>query len=406
MICHGPNAPSDIDNFIRLISCKIATYCWYSISLKDMRAILFLWLGFILISGCSSDNTSETVASNMEQADSDPLEEIVYSDTIRSFTDVGDFEFNGPSTYDTSITIEGKTYRLHLECELLKNQRVKEVDKYESEGILYVNTIVGYQARYRFALFQGEKLLFNRTLKKEDLKESCYPLVLQSDACLPDFVSYNKAFKSLVFHIPIHLNESCWSANALVVIDMNGNVKFVDELSEGGGNHSNYEVQFTPGNQHMISSAKIHHASGKKINLDNKSTRILGVDIFDECLFTVYEYDAKKHPKNAYIVDYEGKTHLNFHYQCVGGGMGYHFPREFVNGNYYFFDEENKRLIKLKKGKSWSYQFLPFSGMKEFDGEIRSGEIPFTVQTEIHDYAFFLDTRSNKLRKTTPIEYY
>ncbi len=406
MICHGPNAPSDIDNFIRLISCKIATYCWYSISLKDMRAILFLCLGFILISGCSSDKTTETVASNTEQADSDSLEEIVYSDTIRSFTDVGDFEFNGPSTYDTTITIEGKKYRLHLESELFQNQRVKTVDKFESEGRLHINTYVGYQGRYRIALYQGEKKLFDRTLKKEDFEDAIYSLVIESDAYLPELITYNSAFKSLVFHVPYYISETCWSTNALLVMDLKGKVKFVDGLDVSMGNFSNYYVQFSPSKKHMISGGGIHHANGKYVDLSKKSSSLMGIDVFSSCLLAVYEYDAKKHPKNAYLVDYEGKTLLNFHYQCVGGGMGYHFPREFVNGNYYFFDEENKRLIKLKKGKSWSYQFLPFSGMKEFDGEIRSGEIPFTVQTEIHDYAFFLDTRSNKLRKTTPIEYY
>jgi hypothetical protein len=373
-----------------------------------MRYIFILALITLSFARCGSNTSSEKVAETERQTDAnaDLVETKSYKDTVYNFTDVGDFEFNGPKSSDQNIIINGTEYLLYTECELLKNQRVKETSKYDSEGTLFMSTVVGYQARYRFTLFQGKKKIFDRTLKKEDLKEACYDLVLQSDAFLPEFVSYNSAFKSLVFHIPIHLNESCWSANALVVIDLNGNVKFVDELSEGGGNHSNYEVQFTPSNQHIISASKIHHASGKKIDMNNKSTRILGIDLMDNYLFAVYEYDEQKHPKNAYLTDYEGKTLLNFQYVPVGGGMGFHFPHEFVNGNYYFFDEENKRLIKLKKGKKWSYQFLPFYEMDEFDENTRIGEIPFFIQTEVREYHFYLDTRTNKLRKVTPAEFY
>lgn len=370
-----------------------------------MRAILFLCLAFLLFSGCSSNKTSEPVASNSEQADLDTLEEIVYSDTIRNFTDVGDFEFNGPSTYDTTITIEGRTYRLHLESELFQNQRVKTVDKFESDGKLYIHTYVGYQGRYRIALYQEEKKLFDRTLKKEDFEDAIYSLVVESDAYLPELIAYNSAFKSLVFHVPFYLSETCWSTNALLVMDLNGKVKFVDGLDVPMGNSSNYFVQFSPSKKHMVSGSGIHHANGKYVDLSKKSSSLMGIDVFSNCLLAVYEYEEGKHDKNAYLVDYEGKKLLNFRYEGWTGGLGYHFPYEKVHGNYYFIDEVNKRLIRLKKGKVWSYQFLPFSSMKEFDGKIRIGEIPFSIQTEIHSYQFYLNAQTNKLRKTTPIEY-
>lgn len=371
-----------------------------------MRNMLILASGLILFLGCGTDQNSTSVKIKTEQADLNPIEKTIYSDTVVNFTNVGDFEFNGPTISDTNIVINGISYRLHLECELLKNQRIKTVDKFGADGKLHISTYIGYQARYRFALFQGEKKVFDRTLKKEDFKNSIYSLVVESDAYLPELVTYNEAFKSLVFQVPFYIDGSCSATQALLVMDLAGDVKIVDYLSMPSGSSANYDVQFSTNKKHILSSSTIYHANGKQIDLATKPTNQMGAEVFEDCVFAVYEPDERKHPKNAYLLDFEGKTLLNFPYEGWTGALGYHFPLKKVHGSHYFIDEENKRLIKVKKGKTWSYQFLPFSSMREFDGEIRSGEIPFLIQTEIHAYQFFLDARTNKFRKITPNEFY
>lgn len=369
-----------------------------------MKFILPFLLSLVLFASCEPDNDSKQEQEIQAEEKADSLEETTYTDTVLSFTDVHEFEFSGPKSTDETITIDGKKYRLHLECELLKNQRLSDTEKFGSDGTLHINTYVGYQAKYRFTLFQGEKIIFDHTLKKEDFKESIYSLVLESDAYLPELVTYNAAFKSLVFYVPFYIEGSCWATNALLVLDMNSKVKFVDELSTPMGNSRNRDVQFSPSKKHMISYSAIHHADGKHVKLGNKSTSIMGTNVFSDCILAVYEYEKGKHDKNAYLLDYEGKTLLNFRYEGWTGALGYHFPFKKVHGNYYYIDETNKRLIQLKKGKTWSYKYFPFSGMKEFDGMLKSGEIAFFFQTETQRYHYFLDVRSMKIRKITPKE--
>lgn len=372
---------------------------------------VFLTLLFLLVS-CSGDaeNTDKKV-NNVEQEDvvediSELDPEVSYTDTIHEFYGLPDddyYYFGNSDSHDTLITIKNKQYRLHVECELDRNQRVLRNAKYPNGDKLYMSSIVGYQAYYTFSLFDGTKQLFKRKLNKEDFKEADYWLVVTSDAYLPNFIQYNPRFDALIFQVPFYIDGSCSVSDALLVMGLEGKVKTVDYLSSPSGHNTSNDIQITPDKRHLITSSYIHNSDGTKRSFIKKGLIHMGTDVFDDCLLVVYEYDAKTQPKNAYLQDYAGKTLLNFKYQGWTGGLGFYFLYRKIKNAYYFIDEDNKYLIKVRKenGK-WKSTNLPFSSMQEFDGNQAANEVEVDLTTEVTRFTFYINTENGKIRKVTP----
>lgn len=359
---------------------------------------------FFLFIRCSSDTDSPTV-SNPKIGLDDPIEEInkvIYTDTIHQFYGISEyhtFTFNKAS-YDSLISINDKIYRLYVECELDSNQRVAFNDSYSDGGKLYSTTQIGYQGYYNFSLFDGDKQVFRRKLTKEDFKESVYSWVVASDAFLPKLVEYNSAFNAFIFACPFHIEGSCSSTEALLVLGLDGKVQLVDYLSSPSGNSTNWNVQFSPDHKALVSNSAIHFPNGKSINFDGKPTYILGTDVFDDCLLVVYDYNEKKHPKNAYLKDYKGKTLLNFKYTGWTGALGYSFLYKKVQSAYYFIEDDQRHLLQLKKenGK-WKKTLLPFSNMEEFDGNEHPNDQMVDLSTEGKRFIFYFDASNAEIRK-------
>lgn len=372
-------------------------------------ALLFLVV-YLLISSCSTeikDTKEQGIETETEKERSEVKEDqLIYSDTTHTFSDVGEFYSFERKIEDTLISIKGKKYRLRLECQLDQNKRLIHNESYPDKTVLHQYTTVGYQAHFEISLFDKETLVFKSKLTKEDFKEAYYGLVLESGAHLPQFVQYNKAFNSLVFQVPFYINDSDVMCDALLVIGMNGKTKIVDHLSSASGNSANHNVQITPNQLYLLSRNSIYSPDGNSVDFaENSKSNLLGTDLFDDCILVVYEFDKTTHPKNAYLKDYSGKTLLNFKYEGWTGALGYSFLREKVKNAFYFIDEQNKRLIQVEKvNNKWIYVNLPFSGMSEFDGNQQATEHLLDLSTEITDFIFYLDTTSGKIRKITPPE--
>lgn len=367
--------------------------------------VLFLTLLVLLLS-CSEDaeNVVEEVAAidNIDEQSSE-VPETIYTDTIHHFMDLSDFDFNGPNSYDTIISINEKRFRLNVESELDSSKRILFNEKYPENNTLHQYTTVGYQGYYTISLFNGNKTVFKTKLTKEDFKKAYYGLVIESGAYLPQLVQYNKSFNAFIFQVPFYINDSDVMCDALLVIGLDGKVKIVDHLASSSGNSANYSVQFTKNQSSIISRNSIYHSDGSSIDFSkNSKSNLMGTDIFDDCLLVVYDYDSEKHPKNAYLKDYKGNTLLNFEYTGWTGALGYSFLRKKVKNAYYFIDEGNKRLIRVRKtnGK-WNYTNLPFSNMSEYDENQRINEVEVDLSTEISQFFFYIDTVSGKIRKST-----
>lgn len=365
--------------------------------LLAFTAVLFLFVG------CSGD--AEKGVEDIDEAKSveeeiPEIEKLVYSDTIHQFTGLADFDFTGKQKYDTLILMNGKRFRLNVECELDSSKRIIFNENYPENHILYQYTTVGYQAYYNFSLYDGTKTIFRTKLSKEDFKKAYYGLVIESGAYLPQFLHYNKSFNAIVFEVPFYINESDVICNALLVIGLDGKVKIVDHLASSSGNSANYSVQMTKDKSSLISRNSIYHSDGNSVDFTkNSKSSLMGTDVFDDCLLVVYDYDSKKHPKNAYLKDYNGKTLLNFEYTGWTGGLGYSFLRKKVKNAYYFIDEVNKQLTRLRKenGK-WNYRNLPFSNMEDYDDVKRASEVEVDLTTETAPFVFYIDTVSGKIR--------
>ena len=369
-----------------------------------MKLPFVFLLVFFLFIRCSDEATVDPeVPEVILEEFPEQIDEVKYSDTVHHFSDRGEFYSYGSDSYDTLISIKQKKYRLHLESRLSPDVRILHNENVPDGDILHCYSSVSYQGFYTFSLFQGEKKVFKINLTKEDFKKAEYGLVLISDAYLPQFIEYNNAFDALIFEVGFNAEGTCWASNALLLIGLDGKVKLVDQLSGTGGNSANYNVQITPDRSRLISSTAIHYPHGKSLSLMKDDARLMGVDLFDDCLLVVYEFDEKDPQKNAYLKDYSGKTLLNFKYQGWTGGLGYSFLRTKVKDAHYFIDEVNKCLTRLRKeNNQWVFSKLPFSNMIEFDGNQRQNEQFVDLSTEVTEFIFYFDTTSGQIRKITP----
>lgn len=373
-----------------------------------MRPFFAIFACLVLLASCAGDveNEDEEIAGiETDHKKNNEFTDVIFTDTIHEFYGISTYEqhYFGKDSYDTLVSIKNKTYRLKVECELDSNQRIVYNGRFPDGDKLYLTTQVGYQGYYTFSLFNGSKQLFKRKLTKEDFKESEYSWVIASDAFLPRLVEYNSAFDAFIFACPFRIEGSCSSTEALLVMGVDGKVQLVDYLSSPSGNSTNWEVQFTPGHKALVAHSAIHFPNGRSISFKKDQSYIMGTDVFDDCLLVVYEYDAKKHPKNAYLKDYNGTTLLNFKYTGWTGGLGFSFLREKVKNAHYFIDEDNNYLIRVRKEKGkWKYRNLPFSNMEEYNGIQTVNEVKVDLSTEVTPFFFYIDTESGKIRKTSP----
>ena len=318
-----------------------------------------------------------------------------------------------PAVLDTAVVVNGQPYRLRLEAETDSTQRLKTT--YQPYPGHYEQAR-GYQGRFTFTLHAPDgQQVFRRQLRKADFyKAAGQDIVTESEAYRPELLAYSPAFGALVFTLDFMVPDSDVGAQAVLLLDLTGQVvRISDGRAPGGG--ADCDPALTPNGRALLTGSELLRPQQPPLRLHRADADLAGAFLLtDSTVLVVYAlgkahlihapgepetYGRTPTPQqqraaNAQVRHiHTGRVLSRFRYAGFYEELGYTIPRAYAAGTHYLLDERRGLRLVPVATPAHTTEVL-FAAMRHFVPPQRRNEVRFELQSAGSGFAFYVDTTS------------
>ena len=308
---------------------------------------------------------------------------------------------------DTLLRIGGRQLYLQLHARLDTTQRLLAITGRDTSAS-------GYQGYFTFVLRDSlHQLVAKRVLTKQVFYKAVgQELAISSGASLPVLLGYSAPMKALVFTLNFAAPETDWICNAVLLLDLQGQVRRLSQGYSVGGPDVNVELSHD--GRTVLTGTDILRANALALPLHRPQAELRGALLLNDSLaLTVYEFKSNKpahladlvsqkvstassqnFQSNAFVVNtHNGQLLTCFSYKGFFEELGVTIPWHRLPATHtgYFLDDK-KGLYLLSEASPTHVRLLPFARLVKFKPPQRSGEVMFDLHGYSKTYRLYVDT--------------
>lgn len=320
-------------------------------------------------------------------------------DTLANVPDTALYNFS-LKKYQKRIKLEGKKFLLEVTAQLYREKPY--LLEYGAE-VADVEAYAGFDAAYEVTLkdISGQQV-FSTSFTKDHFKNVAdWSCLATCDAVLPDFEGYLPDFKAFAFTIDFAVPDSDVSETCLFLLDDKGKMVESCVFNIYGGDGGAGEGTISASLPFILTWDQIIHADGRKINLENDKSALVGTFFIPPgTILVIREYHEKDNPKNAVLMDINGREIHAFSYKGYYETLDYNVPMAIDAGarSCYLLDDAGKLLTIIPYDNPAAATQILLDKLKIFDGKKLASEVISKIDTETGTSAFYTDTITKSVR--------
>lgn len=346
----------------------------------------------------------------------------------------------GPTPTDTLVRLAGRTYRLLLQAQTDSTRPLGSLtyrslgaaspvtDSLMANGADSSAAAVGaerrfFDAHYRITLLDSTG---HRQFQYAFTKRSLYSLLgselgMRAIAATPEYLGYNAPRGLLLFRLQCIADETDWGSEVLLALGRDGRVRQRQITNAYGGSGADCRIQQSPDGRAVLTCRELWLPDGRQLSLQHKNGDLVAARFLsDTTLLTVYDYVTTKlvktttgpeyqqmpiarlrHAPNAFVRSATtGHTLVSFRYEGYYDALNYAVPRRYVwqTQTYYLLDAGRRILRVIPKLHPRQTREVSLSQLQSFAPPRHPHEIRFSLNSELGNNNFYLDTLSHQLR--------
>jgi hypothetical protein len=314
---------------------------------------------------------------------------------------------------DTVLHLSGHYYRLNWQVRLDTLRPLTHITPPKLAIHFAGDTTRGFQAYYTVEVRDS----LNRRIGRHIFtKASFYPavgpeLAISSEVELPQLLGYSAPLGGLVFKVPFNAPGTDWYGEAVLVLALNGQVRYLGAGRTGDGG-PDMAVKLTHDGRTLLTGDAILHAGRPPIPLAHTGAELRGAMLLSDTLaLLIYEpgqsrtrpdgmpyleaTPAQRRQPNAFVRDVRtGREISRFRYdgfEIEVEYVGYTVPYYQAPRAVYLLDAD-KGLYVLPLRQPAAGQWLRFAALPRAAGQAVAGEVSFELAGPMQRYRFLADT--------------
>ena len=312
------------------------------------------------------------------------------------------------SAADTLLRIGGRPLYLQLQARLDTTQQLLATTGRDTAA-------AGYQGYFTFVVRDSlHQLVAKRVLTKQVFYKAVgQELAISSGVSLPVLLGYSAPMKALVFTLNFAAPETDWICNAVLLLDLQGQVRRLNQGYSVGG--PEVSVELAHDGRTVLTGTDILRANGPALPLHRPQAELRGALLLNDSLaLTVYEFGSNQPERtakdlvsqkvstassqnfqpNAFVFNtHSGQLLTRFHYEGFFEELGVTIPWHRLPATHtgYFLDDK-KGLYLLSEASPTHVRLRPFASLVKFKPPQRPGEVMFDLHGYSKAYRLYVDT--------------